>query len=362
MNKKGFTLIELLAVIVILGIVTTIVITIVSDSINSSKDESVIELAKNYAESARVMRSNDSLYYEPKNNEATIIPYNQITGTEISNKDKTAYGEIIPSYCFIGIVNNNNKYSYYINQVDQGSRILNGSNYNSVSKDDIIVGAEQTQSNNMKELTTPYTTFNITYNNDIYNIKAVGVKFNAKYKQDSTNYFRTSFDLKDQNIKFKGNLTLYNYNSNNKEVKMELESNQIGELSNTTYTFKKTTSGALGIWTAVDDSNRTLHLYGKELKINIKTIESYYVSFDLLLDSEIIYSGVNSSMYVPLYGYFTNDSSYVLTNYAVKGNISLYDGYATTGLFPNTNTNEVSVDGIDYTVDSSEVLYLVVKK
>ena len=34
MNKKGFTLIELLAVIVILGIVTTIVITIVSDSIN----------------------------------------------------------------------------------------------------------------------------------------------------------------------------------------------------------------------------------------------------------------------------------------------------------------------------------------
>lgn len=362
MNKKGFTLIELLAVIVILGIITTIVITIVTDSINSSKDESVVELAKNYAESARVMKSNDSLYYEPKNNEATIIPYEQITGTEISNKDKTAYGNIIPSYCFVGIVNNNNKYSYYINQVDQGSRILNGADYNNVSKDDIIVGAEQVTSNDLKELVPPYSTFSISYNNSNYNIKALGVKFNAKYKQNSSNYFRTSFDLKDQNIKFKGKLTLYNWTSSNREMKLSLESNQIGELSNTTYTFKKTTSGALGIWTAVDDSNRTLHLYGKELKVNIKAMDSYYVSFDLLLDNEIIYSGVNSSIYVPLYGYFTNDSSYALTNYAVKGNISLYDGFATTGVFPNTNTKEVSVDGIDYVVDSGDVLYLVVKK
>jgi type IV pilus assembly protein PilA len=138
MNKKGFTLIEILAVIVIIGITATIGIAAVSRNITKSRDASVVDLAKNYAEGARTMKAKDNFYYEPKNGEAIIIPYSGIEGVDIENGEETAYGAIIPSYCFIGIANNGGNFYYYINQADESYHIINGVEYNSLDQDDII--------------------------------------------------------------------------------------------------------------------------------------------------------------------------------------------------------------------------------
>ena len=52
-NNKGFTLIELLAVIVILGVLMIIAIPMVSQYIRDAKRNAMVDLAKNYVNSAR---------------------------------------------------------------------------------------------------------------------------------------------------------------------------------------------------------------------------------------------------------------------------------------------------------------------
>ena len=161
MNKKGFTLIEILAVIVIIGIISTIGIISVTRNIAESRDATVVDLAKNYAEGARTLRGKGDLYYEPKNGEAVVIPYEHVNGTEIENKDETGYGEIMPSYCFVGIVNNNNNYTYYVNQLDESFHFLDRVEYNNVTKDDILVGTEEMARVSLIELKAPYNDFYI---------------------------------------------------------------------------------------------------------------------------------------------------------------------------------------------------------
>jgi len=361
MNKKGFTLIELLATIVVFGIISIFAITSITDSISSSKDESVVNLGKNYAEAARLMRAQDLLYYVPKKDEAVIIPYSEIIGTEISNKDKTAYGEIFPSYSYIGILNNNNNFSYYITQVDESYHLLNKVEYNSANRNDVI--SSEDAYNDITEIKAPFTNFNISYGNNTYNIKGLRVEYSAKYVQES-NKLRTAFDLSDRKIKFKGEIILYNWTTNNSNRKIELniENNQLNYLDNKVYTLKKATDGYTGIWTAVNSDNTTLKVNGKELKVNIQMVDNGKIFFDFILGDSTLYSGITSSEDVLLSGYYTPDSSYILSNAQIKGVINTYDYFVQTGNLSGTTNNVVTIKSVNYRVNSSKVKCIIVKK
>ena len=361
MNKKGFTLIELLAIIIIIGAITTIAIVSITNSINKSKDESFIDLAKNYVESARTMRAEDKLFYEPRKDEAIIIPYSEITGTEISHNDVTGYGKILPEYCFIGIVNNNGNYVYYINQVDDSDHILAGIDSNTVSKADIALEGDFSK---IKGIKTPFSTFSVNYGNSSYSVKAIGVEFDADYVKDGNNKFITSFNIKEQNKNFKGILSLYSWTSNSSSKKIELKiiNNQIGELSNKTYTFKKTTSGAIGEWYAIDNIGNQLRINGYPFILDVKEIGSDYVNFTIKVGNKIPYTLIRTTTDTTLYGYFYSDSSYSLSNAQIKGSISIYDGFALTGKFQSTNSNTVTIDGVNYKVNDSKVSYIIAKK
>lgn len=69
MNKKGFTLVELLAVLIILGILTTIATTTIINQVKESKNklnEAQINIIKNasieYAENKGLFKKNNSTY------------------------------------------------------------------------------------------------------------------------------------------------------------------------------------------------------------------------------------------------------------------------------------------------------------
>ena len=359
MNKKGFTLIELIATIVVLGVIMTIVVVSITGNINSSKDDSFVNLGKNYAESVRAMRSNGELYYEPKTDEAVLIPYEQVKGLEINNSDVTGYGKILPSYCFISVLNKNNNYLYYINQVDESYHILDRKENNNVSKDDIE--ASEDILSNLAQVKTPLSSFHINYDGNNYSLKGVRVEFLSKYKKES-NKFITNFDLIDRGITFKGRLSLYNWTSNDssKKIELKIDNNKIGELSNKTYTFKREQNGAYGIWKAVDTSGNQLFVNGKTLEIDVRVIDNEFVVFDLRIDNQITYEGVTTTSDVILSGYYTGDSSYSLSNAQIKGNITAYDNYV-NGI-PLSSNNEFTIDGIKYLVNSSRIQYIVVKK
>ena len=185
MKKNGFSLIELLAVIVIIAVGGTIAIVAVSKNILNSRDSSVVDLAKTYMESARTMRAKDDIYYNPKSGEATILPCNQINGTEIEHKDSTGYGDVLDEYCYIGVVNHgNNKYSYYMTLVDDTYHMLIDKEYNSVTEDDVLVGSENL--NNVSRLHNPFSSFSVKYDDVPYTIRAIRVKYSASYEDNGT--------------------------------------------------------------------------------------------------------------------------------------------------------------------------------
>ena len=341
MNKKGFTLIEILAVIVIIGITATIGIAAVSRNITKSRDSSVVDLAKNYAEGARTMKAKDNFYYEPKNGEAIIIPYSGIEGVDIENGEETAYGAIIPSYCFIGIANNGGNFYYYINQVDESYHIINGVEYNSLDQDDIISGAENLVESGVKELKAPYNSFSVKYGDSTYTIKGVRVRYTTKFETVGL----TSFDAKTARGKLK-------IESN--KVTLTIDGSEHLPLPKGTYTFTTQTTGTgyQKVWKSTSDTK----------SIGIKAQSNDEVVFDILINDKVFLGDIKSTSTEYLSGYYTKDATFASSNANHKGNITLFDTYKQTGKFSNAQGNVITYNENRYVVKEAEVLYVVVKK
>lgn len=342
MKKNGFTLIEILAVIVIIGIISIIGVIAVSSNIAESRDASVVDLAKNYAEAARTLRGKGDLYYEPKNGEAVIIPYSQVNGTEIENKDVTGYGDILPSYCFVGIVNNNNNYTYYVNQMDEGYHMLDRAEYNSVSKDDILVGVEEAARVSLPEIKAPFNDFHITYGNDTYEIKALKAKYNVT--------FSTPGMMKFGSKNVAGRILI-----ESNKVTVFVESSSVLSVPKGEYEF--TTQGNM------DGYNKVWSRTGGNFKVAIKQSTPDEALFSFINTSnKPIVEDIKSTSKTMLSGYYTKDSSYVSSSANHKGNIALFDTFMISGKFNNIDGNTITYKNVKYTVNNTELLTLILKK
>ena len=348
MNKKGFTLIEILAVIIIIGIMTTISIVAVSNNILSSRDATVVDLAKVYAEGARTMRAREEFGYEPKDGEVILIPYSEITGVDIENDDITGYGKILPTYCYVGVLNTNNKYTYYITQVDESYHFLNAVDYDSVEKKDIIEGSDQLAVKGVKELKAPFTGFAVKYDNKEYSVKAVRIAFDATVKQESGKN-KTVFAKTGERERFSGILSY-----ENNTVVLTVKSSSNNRIEAKKYTFTEKTSGGatsnlLGTW-----KNGNISLV-------IKDVTSKSVRFDIESNNNKVYEDVITTDTTTLYGQFYSNSKYYSSSVAVKGSLSDYDTFKSTGKFSSTNSNVITYDGIKYELNESRVIYAIAK-
>ena len=366
MNKKGFTLIEILAVIVIIGIMATVGIIAISGSILKSRDASFVDLAKVYAESARTMRATDEMFYDPKSGEAIIIPYASVVGSEIENKDVTGYGNIIDSYCYIGVVNENSNYKYYVTQVDDTYHIIDRVEYNSIDEENIFEGVDELSSREVRNLKAPFNGMYLRYGNSDYTIKAIRVEFDATISKNQpdrnqmTNIKVTEFGKMGlYNKEFAGSLKLYKYHGEN-TVELKVIRSEDGNIAAKKYTAtEKLTGNAsnfVGQWKISSTSS------ANQMILDIKNVSDSSVSFDIKVNNKVIYQNVVTTDKTTLPGQYYTDSKFNVSSVAAKGSISDYDSFKSSGKFASTNSNKVTYDGVVYELNDSKLVYAIAKK
>ncbi len=176
MNRKGFTLIEILAAIVILGIVSAIGIAAVSNNIVETRKSTFLNLARQLANSAREMRGADKLPKDLKDGEALVIPCYSLNGNEIDLSAGTGFGDLLLDYCYVGIVNNKNKYEYYVTAIDSANYGYVALEVDELSKDNLSNDNDLVAGTNLMPTSGTLSAFKVTYNGTQYNIKAARIK------------------------------------------------------------------------------------------------------------------------------------------------------------------------------------------
>ena len=362
MNKKGFTLVEILAVIVIIGIVATIGMTAIQSSIGKSRDATVVDLAKSYVDSAKSMRAKGTLYYEPKNGEAVIIPYDKIDGEKIENADVTGYGEIFPTYCYLGIVNSSSNYYYYVTQVDDSYHFLNNVESNSLSEEKINVGSDTLAELRIKELKPPFTGFTVKYGNSDYSVKAVRAIFNATVSKTQSNNIKVTVF---ENNSVSGRITLYTEDGK-KKVKLKITKSSNNTIPAKEYIFEDKTSGSASNYVGTWQNSTSLY---NPMIIDIKEASDSKVVLDIktgvkgnnntITSTKTIFENVTTTDKTTLYGQFYTEVKYSSASTPVKGSLNDFDSFKRTGKFSSTNSNVVTYDGIKYELNSADFLYVI---
>ena len=205
MNKKGFTLIEIISVILIIGILAGIGVAAVSSNTERARKANFVHLARAYSESLRAMRTGDKLPYEPKDNEALVFPFSQVNGVKIENKDFTAYGDLMPSYCYAGIQKYGSGYKYYITMMDTSGHAMRSVESNEIDEDKLeSLGSTPAD---YHELKAPINGFSVVYNSDTYNIKWIRVKYEATYNGGANSKTLYAYYYTGSNPGYSGDIT-----------------------------------------------------------------------------------------------------------------------------------------------------------
>ena len=138
MNKKGFSLMELLAVIIIIGILSTIGIAAVSSYVQDSRESAFADLAKMYAEKVSEDRAKDKLPVDIKDKEAILLPIENYK-LDTDDDHKTAYGALDLSRSYIVLTNNGNNYNYYVFMIDESNHGMANVEYSQIDKDKVTI-------------------------------------------------------------------------------------------------------------------------------------------------------------------------------------------------------------------------------
>ena len=115
-NKKGFTLVELLAVIIILGVLTTIAIPQVTGYITKSKNSAFVTFANSCVDSVTASLVSEEFSAPVNSNDVTIINIDMIDLDK--NATVSPYGaDWVVAKSYVAVVNEGTtvepKYAYY---------------------------------------------------------------------------------------------------------------------------------------------------------------------------------------------------------------------------------------------------------
>lgn len=83
MNKKGFTLVELLAVVVVLGLIAAILVPIIQDTLNKSKNK-INSINIKQVEDAGKIVAEEILYCDINSNTRGVIANNNLTKCDVT--------------------------------------------------------------------------------------------------------------------------------------------------------------------------------------------------------------------------------------------------------------------------------------
>ena len=147
MNKKGFTLIELLAVIVILGIISTIAIPEYNGYIEKSKRSAFVTEANNYVRSVEASIVSQKFKAPLQENDVTVVSLDMIE--LVSGSGVSPYGSPwVKGKSYVAVINegtvSNPSYAYYFAAQDEERNAIPLTKLENITEDSVTNEARNT--------------------------------------------------------------------------------------------------------------------------------------------------------------------------------------------------------------------------